>query len=423
MELARVEIQNFQSHSKTIIAPAPVRSLTVITRPSDSGKTAVVRALKWLLYNQPQGDSFRRIGCEFVEVSAETTAGQHVTRRRTSTTNRYIVDGQILEGFGSSVPLEAQQATGVRPVRLADQDILANIAGQLEPPFLGSSISAPARAKVLGKLAGTEVIDHASRELGTDLHRLRQEAKRLEAEAGELEEEIARYDHLPKLAETIEQLRVLASAIRANEGRIKKLVPLKGRLQAIEVQREIQEQTIRLAGKPEAALAHWTEASACAARRERLSLLAGRLRGVRQDMAQARLTLGETAGAEDALKSHEKAQAASHRLIQLRKLSNALLGVTQAQELLTEQLADASAASSVTLPTDKVNRLSQLRLAAKQLEELRLKKERLLGTKELAEMTLDKAAAQYRDALIEAGKCPLCGSEVQDDCLKEVLSA
>ena len=250
-----------------------------------------------------------------------------------------------------------------------------------------SSISAPARAKVLA-LAGTEVIDHASRELGTDLHRLRQEAKRLEAEAGELEEEIARYDHLPKLAETIEQLRALASAIRANEGRIKKLVPLKGRLQAIEVQREIQEQTIRLAGKPEAALAHWTEASACAARRERLSLLAGRLRGVRQDMAQARLTLGETAGAEDALKSHEKAQAASHRLISW-KLSNACLS-HPAQEL-NRAARRRQCRLSVTLPTDKVNRLSQLRLAAKQLEELRLKKERLLGTKELAD-DLDKAA-------------------------------
>ena len=61
-----IELQNFQSHVKTIIEPAGPGFLTVITGPSDSGKTAIIRALKWLLYNQPQGAEFTRTGCSMV---------------------------------------------------------------------------------------------------------------------------------------------------------------------------------------------------------------------------------------------------------------------------------------------------------------------------------------------------------------------
>src|SRR5690606_21258038 len=208
--LSRIEIRNFQSHRHTVIEPAPAGGLTVIVGPSDSGKTAVLRALKWLLYNQPQGDGFKRVGCDFVEVEIETADGHVVERRRTASTNRYATDNQVFEGFGTSVPVEVQKITGVFPIRLGDQEILANLAGQLEAPFLGSSISGPARAKALGKLAGIEVIDRALRDLAGDVHRTRTEKSRLETELERLDGEIARYAHLPALAARIEQLRTIS---------------------------------------------------------------------------------------------------------------------------------------------------------------------------------------------------------------------
>ena len=152
--MKRLIIENFQSHKKTVVEFAPVGELTVIVGPSDTGKTVIIRALRWLLYNQPQGMEFVRTGASFARVTLEYESGHKVIRERTVSTNRYKIvypdrEGpEVFEGFGNSVPLEVQEITGVRPVRIGDENFLLNLSEQLDGPFLGTKqISSPARAK------------------------------------------------------------------------------------------------------------------------------------------------------------------------------------------------------------------------------------------------------------------------------------
>ncbi len=225
--LKKLTIENFQSHVKTTIEPAPPGQLTIVTGPSDSGKTALLRALRWLYVNEPDGDSFIRIGATFARVTTEHegvgSEGNNsvVVRYRTSGgTNRYLVNGEKYEGFGrGGVPLEVKEITGVHPVRIGDLEFNLNIAEQLSGPFLGSSVSAPARAKVLGKLAGTEEIDYANRLLGTDLYRRNQDEKRLTADVMSLETEIKKFDWLPDAAQKIETLKGLVTKIKSGRER------------------------------------------------------------------------------------------------------------------------------------------------------------------------------------------------------------
>ena len=51
--IKKIIIDNFQSHEHTEIEFGP--GLNVIVGPSDYGKSAVVRALRWVLYNEPRG--------------------------------------------------------------------------------------------------------------------------------------------------------------------------------------------------------------------------------------------------------------------------------------------------------------------------------------------------------------------------------
>jgi len=53
-----LQIQNFQSHKDSLLEFDP--GVNVIVGSSDSGKTAVIRALRWLVWNRPSGDAFRR---------------------------------------------------------------------------------------------------------------------------------------------------------------------------------------------------------------------------------------------------------------------------------------------------------------------------------------------------------------------------
>lgn len=229
--IKKITLENWQSHVNTTIEPALPGQLTVITGPSDSGKTVILRALRWVFNNQPQGNDFIRVGASFARVTVEFASGDAVVRwRSTGSINRYVVNGETYEGFGSSVPLEVMELTGVRPVKIGDLEFNLNLAEQLDGPFLGKSISAGARAKVLGKLAGTEKIDYAAKQLGTDLYRRNQDEKRLAGEAAVLKERIKEFDYLPAMAQKIEKLSTMVEQIKLGQSARNKLAELKERL-------------------------------------------------------------------------------------------------------------------------------------------------------------------------------------------------
>jgi len=208
-------IENFQCHKKTSLKPAPNGQLTVITGESRKGKTAILRALRWLFTNDPSGDEFINWDAKFARVTAIYASGHKVQRYRTrGGTNRYIItapDGseQVYEGFGNVVPLEVRQITGIRSIEFGDLKLYLNLHEQLEGPLMGNkTVSSPQRAKVLGKLAGTEEIDYAAKTLGTDLYRRRNDKKRFEAEKKEKAERLKEYEYLPALGKSIEKLKV-----------------------------------------------------------------------------------------------------------------------------------------------------------------------------------------------------------------------
>jgi exonuclease SbcC len=237
-DLLILTIGNFQSHQQTVVKFAPGGQLTVITGCTDSGKTAIFRALRWLLYNQPQGSDFIRGGCSFVRVTGEFVSGHTIIRERTASKNQYriVAPGAdapiVLEGFGGAVPAEVQEITGIRTVTIGDMDFNLNMAEQLDGPFLGKSISSGTRAKVMGKLAGTEVLDFAGKTVGTNLFRRNQDEKRLVGEVEGLQRAVAEYDYLPALTAKIEVVDQLVGVVKANKARWDRLYFIKAQIES-----------------------------------------------------------------------------------------------------------------------------------------------------------------------------------------------
>ncbi len=56
--IKELHIREFQSHEATALQFHP--GLNVLVGPSDSGKSAIVRALRWCLHNEPRGEAFIR---------------------------------------------------------------------------------------------------------------------------------------------------------------------------------------------------------------------------------------------------------------------------------------------------------------------------------------------------------------------------
>jgi len=105
----RISIRNFQKHKRLVISPSP--QVTTIVGPSDVGKSAIIRALRWVAFNRPGGTDFIHHGERTVSVSISTGHGV-VCRKRSAKANIYKVstDGEVvLRAIGSDVPNEVQR--------------------------------------------------------------------------------------------------------------------------------------------------------------------------------------------------------------------------------------------------------------------------------------------------------------------------
>lgn len=430
--MKRLIIENFQSHQKTVIEFAPVGGLTVIVGPSDTGKTVIIRALRWLFYNQPQGMEFVRTGASFARVTLEYESGHKVIRERTVSTNRYKIvypdrEGpEVFEGFGNSVPLEVQEITGVRPVRIGDENFLLNLSEQLDGPFLGTKqISSPARAKVLGKMAGTEEIDLATGEIGTDLYRRGQDEKRLKGEITALEGQIKQFDYLPALKEKVEQLQEIMVSVKTAQDRKTKLENLRFSLATVNQNIDQCNQAIERwqnlgeAEKVVAQLEQLIERKRTIQAHQRNLLTAEQGIRANQAVLDRLIYLPE---AEDMVVMAETLFNRLNWLKQLKNnLNNVSAAISHAESCLTKWAGIEEAEkviSEVTTLTEKRRTLISLR------QQLQTMDENITTAQQNAvvwEQRVAELEGAYKDSLLAAGVCPTCGTELTPESLKKAV--
>lgn len=121
--LEKLKIENFQTHQKRLIEFDP--GVTTIIGQTDSGKSSIIRALRWLTMNQPAGDAFIRDGAKGVSVRLMVD-GRTIKRLRGGSRNEYSLDDQQYRAFGADVPDSVADV-----LRLSE----INFSGQLDPPF------------------------------------------------------------------------------------------------------------------------------------------------------------------------------------------------------------------------------------------------------------------------------------------------
>lgn len=197
-----VTLHNFQSHKDTVLELSPtVNSLEGV---SDSGKSAVLRAMLWCLTNKPDGVAFASNWAkdkkgklkEEVRVSID-----NITRTRTAEVNgytRYVPgkDLQSYEALKGTVPPDIESAINIGSV---------NIQRQMDPPFLLSSTPGDA-ARYVNELIGLVEIDSYQKALKGKAHdnanSLKDENKRL----AEAEASLAQYDWVDGAKEKVDEL-------------------------------------------------------------------------------------------------------------------------------------------------------------------------------------------------------------------------
>lgn len=113
----KIILVNFQSHTYSELSLS--KGVNVIVGPSDSGKTAIMRALRWNMFNDPSGVEFVREGESEVSVTVRFQNKVEVERKRTRSKNQYILrqpdeEELIFEGFGKTYPLKSKKRSELK---------------------------------------------------------------------------------------------------------------------------------------------------------------------------------------------------------------------------------------------------------------------------------------------------------------------
>lgn len=201
--ITRLQLRNFQSHKDSTLVLGP--GVTVLVGSSDSGKTSVLRGLRWVVQNRPRGTGMIRKGTEEAKVAVETGTGDRIIRSRTKSKNRYELNGEPLEAMGSDVPEPVQEALPLGPL---------NLASQLEPHFL-VLLSPGQIAGVINDALHLEDAKAVADRLASRVRQTRGEISRTEEVVEAAESRFSAYSGLDTYREGVDRLEGLQTAAEA----------------------------------------------------------------------------------------------------------------------------------------------------------------------------------------------------------------
>lgn len=208
--IASVEINNFQSHRHTFFDFK--KGINTLCGESDNGKTAVIRAIRWVYENRPLGtdklnSSWNEGFKEPMSVKLNLDDGYSVERIRTKDRNGYTYiepDGNIVElsATGTDVPQKIKDILNLSDV---------NFQFQMDSPYLISMSSGEA-SRYLNNIIRLDSVDKVlsiadsnKRELNSELKVVEKDIKDYELkveslswidEADRIQKRIDRYNEV-----------------------------------------------------------------------------------------------------------------------------------------------------------------------------------------------------------------------------------
>lgn len=198
-----LELLNFQSHKNSVLELHP--NVNVIVGETDSGKSAILRALYWVAFGKPSGESIRRWNVSKpTSVSITLEEGTTISKVRGSSENYYQMSDEIYKGFGRSVPDVIANALNVKPI---------NFVRQLDPPFL-FSMSAGEVASYLNELVNLDIIGRSLSNISRMVKQAEKDTQVHENSIVQFEKQLEELQWIPDAEEAIKELEHFDKIVR-----------------------------------------------------------------------------------------------------------------------------------------------------------------------------------------------------------------
>jgi DNA repair protein SbcC/Rad50 len=202
--IQELHIKNFQSHKDSKLEFSP--GVNVIIGDSDSGKSAIIRALQWVTFNKPSGDAFRSTWGGDTMVTVRTADGS-VTRRKGDHENSYKLELEmpsVFTGFGQDIPEPIKKFLNLDEV---------NLQKQLDAPFLLSDTPGQIAA-YFNRIAGIDIIDKSIKNCQKEIRETSSSIKYVREDLKQKKNQLLQFDYLESIESDLVELEQLEKVKR-----------------------------------------------------------------------------------------------------------------------------------------------------------------------------------------------------------------
>ena len=232
--IKEIDIVGFQSHKNTQLELDP--GVNVIVGATDSGKSAIIRALRWLIMNRPIGDGFISHWSEGAYVNILTGDTDVIQRAKGPSGNQYRINDEIFNAIGNDVPQPVQELLNMDET---------NIQRQGDPYFLISR-SPGEVASYFNNVAKLGKIDSSLKFITSQAKALSGQIKSAEVRLQSLEADAKRYEYLEQAEARLEVLEEDSKKQRQRITGLRSLQELIAEISLVEIDLGVDETIVSL---------------------------------------------------------------------------------------------------------------------------------------------------------------------------------
>ncbi len=215
----QLHLKGFQAHSNSVLTLAP--TITAIVGESNAGKSSIIRAVRFLLENKPNGNKFIQKGKSTCTVTLDS-----ITHTRTKKDNTYQLNNTTYKALKQKVPEDIQEALNVSEYSIQPQHAKLFL--------IDDSTSGEAVAK-LSQLADLSLAQDSMKLVNTKRRALTASIKANKELILQIEDELKQAEPYKSLSD---QSEIIVNKIRQYQSKSKQYTELQLQLQSISTKQQ-----------------------------------------------------------------------------------------------------------------------------------------------------------------------------------------
>lgn len=439
--IEKIVLENFQSHKKSEYELK--QGLNVFIGKSSSGKSAIQRALAWVYENDGSNPrNYIRIGEDYAKVSIYLSNGFIISRlveAKKSGKNGYEVfnpmDGETQYYNTKSLPL-IQEYLGFNYLQIDEKkSVPLNFQKQGMSWFMiGDGFTNSDRAKIIGAVYQTHYVDAVIKDFEAHTKKITSSIKEKKEDIQKIEGEIEKYDHLPQLEKTIQEVEQRLAKLQALQERVDQAKAIVQEREQIEKQIENDEKLIQSLQFIPIAEQRFDDLTHKVEQQKKVVQLTNELSNILMEYKKEQQIVQTYAHIEVAEQRLNDLQGKVQTYTELRDKYEKATQLEKEQMMIQEQMKQCHTViesyQHLPIAESKVEQLERKILQVQQGKNiaLELKEITTKGLNERNSIRLiveenKQLVEQYQTVLKQVGTCPVCQSGIDQHTIEHIAES